>query len=162
MLILDNIRSTYNVGSIMRSAECFGVCKILFAGYTPYPKKDADPRLPHEANKIAKQIQKTALGANIPFDVFESTQKAVDFAKDHKFSIAALEQSKNSINLATYKCPSKLALILGNEVDGISEDTQKTAEKILEIQMLGKKESLNVAVSAAIALYNLRYLNNAS
>lgn len=157
ILILDNIRSTYNVGSIMRSAECFGVSKLLFAGYTPYPKTAFDKRLPHEVNKLDKQIQKTALGVNIPFEVFESTQEAIDYAHKNNFSVAALEQAGNSTHLPRYQCPPQLALILGNEVSGISKQTQSQTDVTIEIPILGKKESLNVAVSAAIALYSLRF-----
>jgi len=158
-LILMDIRSTHNVGSIMRSADCFGVSHIYFAGYTPYPKLLTDKRLPYLADKISRSIHKTALGAetNLPFSVYNKSANALIAARRAGYTLAALEQSPNSQPLQDYHAPAKLALILGNEVTGVSRQTLKTCDVILEITMLGKKESLNVSTSAAIALYAMRF-----
>lgn len=163
-LILSDIRSTFNVGSIMRSADCFGVKHIFFAGYTPYPKYNGDTRLPHLADKITRAIHKTALGAEItiPFDLYDDTQKAITAARKQGYVIAALEQSPTSQALHKYHPPTKLALILGNEIEGVSMQTLSTSDVILEIPMKGHKESLNVSISAAVALYALGFVQEVS
>lgn len=160
ILILDNIRSTHNVGSILRTADGFGVKEIYFCGYTPYPYHTNDVRLPHIINKINSQIQKTALGANINFEVFDDIKEAIAKAKALKYYVAALEQNDKSIDISEYKCPKKIAIILGNEVSGIDNGVLELCDTILQIPMLGRKESFNVSISAAIALYSLRYCNN--
>lgn len=157
-LILEDIRSAHNVGSILRSADGFGVSHIYFTGYTPYPKLPQDDRLPHLRDKISRAIHKTALGAenNLAFSVFETTEMAILEARHDGFAIAALEQDTKSLALADYMPPSKLALILGNEITGVSRQTLQACDVILEIAMLGNKESLNVSICAAIGLYALR------
>ena len=157
ILILDNIRSTHNVGSILRTADGFGVASIAMCGYTPYPKIAGDQRLPHEYEKITRAIHKTALGAEsyVPIEVFATTEAAVIAARSKGYVIACLEQSPDSTLLPHYNAPEKLAIILGNELTGVSGDTLSTSDLKLEIPMVGKKESFNVSVSAAICLYAL-------
>jgi tRNA G18 (ribose-2'-O)-methylase SpoU len=158
-VILSDIRSTYNVGSILRSADCFGISHVFYAGITPYPLMKNDNRLPHLAGKLTRAIHKTALGAenNLESSVYKSTPDAIRFARAKGYKIACLEQSDKSISLSGYPPPSKLAIILGNEVAGLSIQTLESSDVILEIPMLGKKESLNVSVAASIALYVLRF-----
>lgn len=157
-LILHDIRSTYNVGSILRSAECFGVQHVYFSGYTPYPLTPHDPRLPHIANKLHQQIAKTALGAEslVPFSIHQTITNAVAAARQAGYTIAALEQDAHSTAIETYRATTPVALILGNEVGGVDEWTKDTCDVILEIKQYGTKESLNVASAAAIALYALK------
>jgi 23S rRNA (guanosine2251-2'-O)-methyltransferase len=158
VLILSDIRSTHNVGSILRSADCFGVKEIWYAGYTPYPKLANDQRLPHISNKITKAIHKTALGAEelLTAKNFQQTREAIVYAKSCGFLVVSLEQSKNSTMLQNFSTPLKIALVIGNEVEGLSQKVLKQSDVILEIPLFGKKESLNVATATAIALYNLR------
>lgn len=155
IVIAHNIRSTHNVGAIFRTAEGFGVEKIILSGYTPYPLLENDNRLPHIAHKLTSQIHKTALGAEtiVPFEY----QEHPDFAslKRAGYRIVGLEQDATSIALSTYKSPTHIALILGEEVHGITADIMAECEDILEIPMVGKKESFNVSVAAGIALYQL-------
>jgi len=153
-LILHNIRSTYNVGSIFRSAEGFGIEKIICSGYTPYPTFDGDTRLPHIADKLTKQIHKAALGAEtmVPFEHYENISS---WLETNTLPLIALEQAPQSIDLRGFTPPTELALLLGEEVDGITEDLLKQCESIIEIPMIGEKESFNVSVAAAIALYEL-------
>lgn len=157
-IILDDIRSTHNVGSILRSADGFGVRHIFFSGYTPYPVQPNDHRLPHESRKITNAIHKTALGAEATLDIslHNTPQDAIKAAREQGYAIAAIEQAENSTNIASYKPPQKLALVLGNEVSGISSDTLALCDVILEVPMFGEKESFNVSVTAAICLYALR------
>lgn len=155
VVIAHNIRSTHNIGAIFRSAECFGVEQIIISGYTPYPKINNDQRLPHLADKIHNQIHKTALGteASVPF--IYSEYPPIEELKKAGYTIAALEQAASSIPLRTYQTPEKLALVLGEEVSGVPRDILSRCDVVLEIPLLGKKESLNVSVATGIALYQL-------
>lgn len=156
IVIAHNIRSTHNVGSIFRTAEGFGVSKIILSGYTPYPRLEGDTRLPHIAEKLHKQIHKTALGAE-EVVVFEHQEHPdIQSFRDIGYRIVGLEQSPASILLPDYSVPEKIALILGEEVDGISSDLLAQCDDVIEIPMMGVKESFNVSVAAGIALYKLR------
>ncbi len=155
IVIAHNIRSTYNVGSIFRTAEGFGVSKIILSGYTPYPAVKNDTRLPHIADKITSQIHKTALGAEavVPFEQHDTLDLGtLDIAG---YRIVALEQAADSINLRDYQAPDKIALLLGEEVHGITPELLAKVDDIIEIPMLGQKESFNVSVATGIALYAL-------
>lgn len=157
-LILHDIRSTYNVGSILRSAECFGVTEVFFSGYTPYPKIANDQRLPHIATKIHNQIAKTALGAETAVTAIlcDSIEDALQSVKNKGYIVASLEQDENSIDIATYAFQSPTAFVIGNEVDGVPNWTKSNSDVILEIKQYGTKESLNVASATAIALFAAR------
>lgn len=153
IVLAHNIRSTFNVGSIFRTADGFGVKEIILSGYTPYPAHPADARLPHLAEKITNQIHKTALGAEstVPFR-FEQMPPLVELKKQG-YRLVALEQDSRSIPLNQYKASQKVALLLGEEVDGINANLLVNCDDIVEIPMQGKKESFNVSVAAAVALY---------
>lgn len=158
IVIAHNIRSTHNVGAFFRTAEGFGVKKIILSGYTPYPKIQDDTRLPHIAEKLTSQIHKTALGAEtiVPFEYQEEPN--LEALKASGFRIVGLEQAATSISLANYVASQNIALILGEEVHGIPPELLSRCEDILEIPMAGKKESFNVSVAAGIALYQLSLL----
>lgn len=171
-VIAHNIRSTFNVGSIFRTCEGFGVERLILSGYTPYPdlalSREApscayidgevcqnDQRLPHIRERITHQIHKTALGAEslVPFEYREAPP--LDELRQLGYRIAALEQAANSTNLRNYSAPDRIALLLGEEVDGIAPEWLTLADDIIEIPMFGQKESFNVSVAAGIALYEL-------
>lgn len=153
-LIAHNIRSTHNVGAIFRSAEGFGVAKIIISGYTPYPTFVGDRRIPHEAAKITTQIHKTALGAEnlVPFEVVDDIGKWLD---SQTLPLYALEQSPDSVNIGDFQPADSFMLLLGEEVEGIAPDLLKRCQTTLEIPMVGQKESFNVSVATGIALYAL-------
>jgi len=155
IVIAHNIRSTHNVGAIFRTAEGFGVSKIILSGYTPYPRIEHDSRLPHISDKLTSQIHKTALDAEliVPFEYKEVLN--LDEFKVDGYRIVALEQDERSILLPEYKTPEKVALLLGEEVHGIESTFLAQCDDIIEIPMHGKKESFNVSVAAGIALYAL-------
>lgn len=155
IVIAHNIRSTHNVGALFRTAEGFGISKIFLTGYTPYPAIPNDTRLPHIANKLTSQIHKTALGAEVivPFEHRETLD--LETLKAQGYHIVALEQAEKSIPLQTYKSPEKIALLLGEEVAGIAPEHLAACDDIVEIPMVGTKESFNVSVAAGIALYQL-------
>ena len=157
IVIAHNIRSTHNIGAILRTGDGFGIDKIYATGYTPYPTIPGDTRLPHERDKLTRQIAKTALGAEqtIPVEYAAEPSGIIAQLKHDGYTIAALEQSDASINLADYKCPPKLALLLGEEVHGITPELLTTCDVTLEIPMVGHKESFNVSVATGIALYAL-------
>lgn len=155
IVIAHNIRSTHNIGSIFRTCEGFGVSKIIISGYSPYPKLPNDTRLPHIAEKLADQIHKTALGAEnmVPFEHQELPD--LDSLKNKGYKIVGLEQDKRSILLNNYKTPQKIVLLLGEEVFGITSELRDKCDDLIEIPMVGKKESFNVSVATGIALYAL-------
>ena len=158
ILVLHNIRSTHNVGSLFRTAEGFGVTKIVLSGYTPYPLLEKDTRLPHIAQKLHAQIKKTALGAEamVPFAyVGEAIEPTLTTLKADGYRIVGLEQDERSIMLPTYSAPDKLVLLLGEEVEGIEPMLRALCDDLLEIPMQGRKESFNVSVAAGVALYQL-------
>lgn len=155
IVIAHNIRSTHNVGAIFRTSEGFGVQKIILSGYTPFPTISNDPRLPHIAEKLTTQIHKTALGAEtmVPFE-YQETPKLQEL-KDGGYTIVGLEQDERSVMLPSYDPPQKIALLLGEEVEGIETDLRNLCDDLIEIPMHGKKESYNVSVATGIALYAL-------
>lgn len=158
--IAHDIRSAHNVGSLLRTSEGLGVEKVYLTGYTPYPIKQNDDRLPHEANKIQKKISKTALGAELS-DIWEHNSDlltVIDMLKKDGYTIAALEQAKGSTALSEYESPEKIAVILGREVEGIAYDVIGLADITLEIPMYGNKESFNVVQAAAMLLYHCRFV----
>jgi 23S rRNA (guanosine2251-2'-O)-methyltransferase len=155
IVIAHNIRSTHNIGAIFRTAEGFGVTKIILSGYSPHPLLHSDSRLPHIAMKLHSQIHKTALGAEalVPFEYTE--EPPIVELKEQGYRIVALEQADTSVMLDAYTPAEKVALILGEEVHGITDDILTEADDIIEIPMVGQKESFNVSVAAGIALYAL-------
>jgi tRNA G18 (ribose-2'-O)-methylase SpoU len=153
--VLDNIRSLYNVGSIFRTADAFGVDKIYLSGYTPAPIKD----------RQKKEIHKTALGAEefIEWEKSGQTWKLLDNLKKQRFYIVGLETDKKAINISDFKLPKikkNIVLVVGNEVKGLSQQILRRCDKIIKIPMLGKKESLNVSVAFGVAAYCIsRWIN---
>ena len=154
-LILHNIRSAYNVGSIFRTADGAGVSKIYLCGITPTPTtRTALAR----AVLVNSKVSKTALGAEktVPWEYHKQIGKLLKQLRDDGLWLIALEQTKNSKNIFSYKPPKNknIALVVGNEVHGLKK-ILSYADRILEIPMYGKKESLNVAVATGIALYQI-------
>jgi len=158
-LIAHNVRSAHNVGSLLRTAEGLGVEKVYLSGYTPYPEQPHDKRLPHVRASASNKIQKTALGAETMVEIVhrEDINTAISDIKKAGFTVAALEQSDQSTPLNSYTPPDKIALLVGPEVSGLSQDILKLSDAVLEIPMLGRKESFNVASAASMALFHLRF-----
>src|SRR6478735_4861772 len=133
-LLLHNIRSTHNVGSIFRTAEGFGIEKIILTGYTPYPTYPGDTRLPHLAEKITKQIHKTALDAesSVPFEYHDNL---LTWLNGNTLPLVALEQDDTSVDLRNFTPPDEFVLVLGEEVEGITTELLTTCQSIVEISM---------------------------
>ena len=159
VLIVHNVRSCHNVGSLLRTADGLGVTKVYLTGYTPYPSEPGDKRLPHEAAKVHKQIQKTALGAeaSVPWHSAADIYKVITQLKADGYLVAAIEQQDQALSLPDWKPPGKVALIVGRETDGIEQEVLKVCDLAVEIPMFGKKESFNVVQAAAMALYHCRF-----
>lgn len=161
VLIAHNLRSCHNVGSLLRTAEGLGAWHVYLSGYTPYPlaSDGSDSRLPHLAHKLARQIRKTALGAekSQPWSYVADVQKLLDQLKADGFTVCAVEQAQAAVSLPGFVPPDKVALIVGREVEGIEAEILALAHTILEIPMFGSKESFNVTQAAAIAMYHCRF-----
>ena len=157
ILVLDNLRSAHNVGSIVRTADAVGIECVICVGTTPYPHIPDDARPGHVSARNNKEIAKTALGAEKSVSILYNSnlRETLERLREVGTSILALEQAPTSINLFDYDPTQVVALILGNEVDGIDLSALESIDKILEIPMKGAKESLNVAVAAGIAMYQL-------
>lgn len=155
-LILDNIRSAYNVGAILRTCDGLGVNEVVLVGCTPF----LDKGLPHEQEKLKKQIHKTALGAEecVRWRRFSDVSSAINSLRSEGYKVAALEQSKGSISLAKAGglAEGRLAIVLGEEVHGLAPEVLSSCDFVLEIPMMGDKESFNVSVAAGIVLWELR------
>ena len=143
VIILDNIRSGHNVGSVFRTADAFRIEKIILCGHTCTP--------PHP------EIYKTALGAEdtIPYEKQDSIINCINDLKEKKYIIIGIEQTDNSSVLNDFKIDKNYhyAIILGNEVDGVQHDALNICDHILEIPQEGTKHSLNISVAAGIVLW---------
>ncbi|MBP9821959.1 MAG: RNA methyltransferase [Candidatus Pacebacteria bacterium] len=151
VVVLDNIRSRENVGSIFRTSDAAGVTKLCLCGITPLP--------PHE------KISKTALGAelDIPWEHHKQTWRLLDNLRKDGYKIVALEKSDSAKDVFDLGLlGDKIVLVLGNEVDGLSPEIIKRSDVVAVIPMMGKKESLNVSVAFGIAVYQiaLKYSKN--
>jgi len=150
ILILHNVRSAHNVGSIFRTADAAGVTKIYLTGYTPTPTD----RLGRKQNNIAK----TALGAEktISWEYSTSTKPIIAKLKKDGFIILGVEQSLQSCDYKSVSKKGSLALVFGNEVRGLSKALLQRLDGCIFIPMLGTKESLNVSVAVGIVLFRVR------
>jgi len=147
-VVIDNIRSLENVGSVFRTSDALGVDKIFICGISPTP---VSPAGGPENEKLAK----TALGAEktVAWEYHKQTGRLIKRLRQEGVFVAALEQTKESISLEKFKPKFPIALVLGHEIKGVSPSALKFADAIVEIPMHGKKESLNVAVAFGIAAY---------
>lgn len=143
VVVLDNVRSMHNVGAIFRTADAFLIQKIVLCGITPQP--------PH------REIHKAALGATESVDwcYFETIEEALTFLKVEGYSIIGMEQTTNSQMITEFKFSDcqKYAIVLGNEVEGISDEALPLCDNFLEIPQLGTKHSLNVSVCGGIVMW---------
>jgi len=147
-VILDNVRSMHNVGSIFRTADAFLIEKIWLCGYTPQP--------PH------RDINKTALGATetVIWEYAADALSVIQLLKEKGFYLASVEQAEGSTNLSEFILPGNhpLAVVFGNEVDGVQESILAISNEAIEIPQMGMKHSLNVSVAAGIVLFRLAEL----
>lgn len=155
--VLINIRSAHNVGSIMRSAECFGLTEVWCAGITPYPHIENDSRLPHIAKSAHEKISKTALGAenHLKVSYFTDAFEAINALRKQNFAVWAVEQQPDSTKLHNYTSFQNTALLFGNEPNGLPDEVITITDGCIEISQYGHKESLNVSVAAGIVLYEV-------
>jgi len=148
-LLLDDIRSVHNVGSVFRTAECAGVSRIYCVGTTPTPLD--------RFNRKRSDFAKVALGAEelVPWEHLDQSAsfRLVRALKRQGFKAVSLEQDPSSIDYKKIKAVNKMLIILGNEVGGVSKSLLKLSDQIAEIPLKGKKESLNVSVAAGVFLF---------
>jgi len=146
IVVLDNIRSMHNVGSVFRSADAFLIEAIYLCGYTPQP--------PH------RDINKTALGATetVAWKYFTTTDEALKELNNNGYKVYALEQAEGSVSLEQFiRKDDKTAIVLGNEVEGVADEVLALCDGCIEIPQLGSKHSLNVSVAAGIVLWKLTF-----
>ena len=154
-IVLDNLRSCHNVGSIIRTANGFKTHNFIFIGTTPYPALKNDRRLNYQIIKQTKQIAKTSLGAELTIKgTYYSTHAEFLQSKTSDLLIC-IEQTVTSQALNEFQLSQDAYLVFGNEVEGISKNLLSVADHHLIIPMDGTKESFNVAVTSGIVLYTL-------
>lgn len=143
-LLAHNIRSLWNVGAFFRTCDGLGVEHLYLTGYTPHP-----PRI---------EITKTAIGAEhfVPWEHARDPLPIIEQLKKEGWQIVALELTENSVNIADFQPADRVCLIVGHELEGVPEQVLQLSDAVVEIPMLGNKESLNVSVAAGIALHRLR------
>lgn len=145
IIVLENIRSAYNVGSVFRTSDAFLVEAIYIIGYTAKP--------PH------KEIKKTALGAEetVEWKHFENSAEAISELKNKEFNVYAAEQAEGSykLNAIGFDADEKIAVIFGNEVSGVEQSTIMLCDGCIEIPQLGMKHSLNIATAVGVVLWEL-------
>lgn len=145
VVVLDNVRSMHNVGSVFRTCDAFLVEKIYLCGFTPCP--------PH------REIQKTALGATetVVWESLPTAKDLISALRNNGYNIYAVEQTHNSIALDEFKPvkESKIALVFGNEAEGVDEEVIKLCQGAIEIPQFGSKHSFNISVSAGIVLWDI-------
>lgn len=144
VVVLENIRSAYNVGSVFRTADAFLIEAIFICGYSAKP--------PH------KEIKKTALGAEdtVHWKHFKNAADAISELRNEQYKIFAVEQVENSISLEKFKSGSeKIAVVFGNEVTGVEQSTIQLCDGCIEIPQLGMKHSLNIATAAGVVLWEI-------
>lgn len=148
-VLLHNIRSTHNVGSIFRTSDALGVTKIYLSGYTPTPLD--------RFNRPRKDIAKVALGAekSIDWEYVTNPEKTIKDLKKANYQIIGLEQAKNSVDYKKVKIKYPILFIVGNEVGGIEKNMLSLSDVVAEIPMNGKKESLNVSVAFGVGLFRI-------
>ncbi len=149
VLILENIRSVENTGSIFRTAKRFGVSKIILIGTTPTPLD--------RFGRKRQDFAKVSLGAEeiIDWEYVKEISPAIDELKNDGFQIVSLEQDSQAINLKDLETSNQFTLIVGNEVSGVSQEALKASNVIVEIPVQGEKKSLNVSVATGVALFML-------
>jgi 23S rRNA (guanosine2251-2'-O)-methyltransferase len=151
-IILDSVRSHQNVGSVFRTSDAFRIEKIFLCGITGTP--------PH------RDIQKTALGAteSVTWEYRENIDELIQELKLLNIYIASIEQAENACFLNAFEIPSeqKLALVFGNEVDGVAQSVVSASDTVIEIPQFGTKHSLNISVSAGIVIWEIgkQYINS--
>lgn len=177
-VILNDVRSCENVGSILRTAEFFGFQNVWFVGVTPYPDlgevklnsskpslnpslegREIDSRLPHIVEKLDRKIKKVSLGAeeNLSLAHYSTLKELVAKLKSDNWQVVALEQAPGSVKLSEFKSKSeKVVLVLGTERTGLSSSDLSLVDEIIEIPRVGEKESLNVSVAFGVAAAGLR------
>lgn len=146
-ILLHNIRSAHNVGSIFRTADAAGVSKIYLSGYTPAPVD--------RFGRVQKEIAKTALGAEkgVPWEYAKTPRAILKKMRAVGFRVVGVEQDNRSRDYRTFELKKPTLFIFGNEVRGLSPQLRSSCDDLIQIPMFGKKESLNVATSAGIVLF---------
>lgn len=148
-ILLHNIRSAHNVGSIFRTSDAIGVSRVYLSGYSPLPLD--------KFGRPVKEIAKTALGGeqSIPWEAVKSITRLITKLKAEGFTVVAIEQDARAVDYKSFIPSERTLVLVGNEVLGLSKALKAHADTVVDIPMAGKKESLNVSVAYGIAMFRL-------
>lgn len=148
-VLLHNIRSAHNVGSMFRTGDAIDVSHVYLSGYSPLPLD--------RFGRPVKEITKTALGAEktIPWEGIKNSSALIKKLKNDGFQVVAIEQDERAIDYKKFVPNEKVLILVGNEVRGVSKSLRDRCDVLLDIPMNGKKESLNVSVAFGVALFRI-------
>jgi 23S rRNA (guanosine2251-2'-O)-methyltransferase len=149
VVLLDNVRSVHNVGAIFRTSDALGIDKIFLCGITPAPID--------RFGRERSDLHKSALGAekSVPWEQYSSAFLCVEQLRSEGYSVVCVEQAKNSVDYKTVIPKNKTCFVFGNEVEGVSKEIIELADQVAEIDMVGKKESLNVSVTFGVVMFRM-------
>jgi len=158
VIVVEDVRSLYNVGAFFRTADALNVQKLFLCGITGYPPIPHDRRLPSVQKRVMTQIEKTALGTreSVPWEYQEDTVSCLKHIKKEGFTIVAVEQTRGSVPYTTFSFSFPLCLIFGHEKDGVKPSTLGFSDAVVHIPMGGKARSLNVVVACAIVAFEAK------
>lgn len=158
VVLAHNLRSVFNVGSLLRTSDVFAVERVYVTGFTPYPSRPGDERDPELQAQLTKRMAKSAAGAErtMPVTHHADVYALIESLRAAGYTVAGLEIDAGAVPIVDFRPAARIALLLGDEVRGIDASLRDRCDVLLQIPMYGQKGSLNVSVAAGIALYSLR------
>ena len=158
MLVAHNLRSIHNVGSLMRSGEVFAVEKVYVTGFTPHPSYPGDQRDTKLQEKQTRRMSRASAGAEetMPLEHHADIHALLASLRTAGYTVAGLEIDPAALRIGRYPAGQRVALVLGDEVNGIDPELREACDVLLQIPMYGDKSSLNISVAVGIALYSLQ------
>lgn len=158
VVVAHNLRSVFNVGSLLRTSDVFAVERVYVTGFTPYPSQPDDVRDPKLQAQLTKRLAKSAAGAEhtMPLTAGSDVYELVGSLRAAGYTVVGVEIDPDAVSIIDYEPAERIAVLFGDEVRGIEEPLLERCDVLLQIPMYGEKGSLNVAVAAGIALHHLR------
>ena len=158
VIVVEDVRSLYNVGAFFRTADALNVQKLFLCGITGYPPILHDRRLPSVQKRMMTQVEKTALGTteSVSWEYQEDTASCLNRVKKEGFTIVAVEKTPGSVPYTSFSFPFPLCLIFGHEREGVKPPTLKISDAVIHIPMSGKAKSLNVVIACAIVAFEAK------
>lgn len=158
VVVAHNLRSVFNVGSLLRTSDVFAVQRVYVTGFTPYPSQPDDARDPKLQAQLTKRLAKSAAGAEhtMPLTAGRDVYELVESLRAEGYAVVGVEIDPGAVPIVDYEPAGRVTVLFGDEVRGLEAELRERCDVLLQIPMYGEKSSLNVAVAAGIALHHLR------